>query len=166
MLSDGPGVYAHNMVCIWLVEAPGPIRGVFTHFHTEKDSDFLTVYDGTGDNAPPLRTGDSDASFDGSKLPASFTTNSTSLKIEFTSDYALEFSGFELELSSLAPGGTWVPTGAPTAATTQAPESGATAFPALLGMSTALCAHDFCATCSYSRRRGVPVRPSRGGLPA
>jgi hypothetical protein len=126
VLSDGPGVYANNMQCAWLVEAPGPIRVVFTHFHTESDSDFLKIYGGTGDDATILRMGDDEeASFSGAALPESFTTNSTSLKIVFESDVSVSFSGFELELSALAPGGMWVPTVVPTAAPTWAPEAGA-----------------------------------------
>ena len=125
-MSDGPGVYANNVECVWLVKAPGPIRVIFAHFHTEAGSDFLRIYDGTGDDATLLRTGDVEASFSGPVLPESFTTNSTSLKIVFESDVSLSFSGFELELLTLVPGGTWVPTGTPTATPTWATEFGAT----------------------------------------
>ncbi len=126
MLSDGPGVYANNVECVWLVDAPGPIRVVFAHFHTEAGSDFLKIYDGTGDDAALLLTGDDEASFSGAALPESFTTNSTSLAIVFTSGGSISFSGFELELFALEPGGTWAPTGGPTAPPTWASQSGTT----------------------------------------
>ncbi len=119
MLSDGPGVYALNVECVWLVEAPGPITVVFTRFHTLADYDFLEIFDGTGDDAGLL------ASASGPALPEPLFANSTSVKIVFTSTGYVTFSGFELELFALAPGGTWVPTGVPTAAPTWASESGA-----------------------------------------
>ncbi len=119
MLSDGPGVYAFNVECVWLVEAPGPITVVFTHFHTLADYDFLEIFDGTGDDAGLL------ASASGPALPEPLFSNSTSVKIVFTSTGYITFSGFELELFALVPGGTWFPTGVPTAAPTWASESGA-----------------------------------------
>ncbi len=172
MVSDGPGVYANNMECVWLIDAPGPITVVFTHFSTEAGSDLLKIFGGNGDDDTALCTlaqvenvengldeatinsamnwlnssssgchgcinecwPDSECawgctgttrSFDGPALPESFTTSSTSLRIAFTSDVSLTYSGFELELFSRVPDGTWVPTGAPTASPTLAPESGA-----------------------------------------
>ena len=119
VLSDGPGVYALNVECVWLVEAPGPITVVFTRFHTQADYDFLEIFDGTGDDAGLL------ANASGPALPEPLFANSTSVKIVFTSTGYVTFSGFELELFALAPGGTWVPTGVPTAAPTWASESGA-----------------------------------------
>jgi hypothetical protein len=168
VLSDGPGVYALNVECVWLVEAPGPITVVFTRFHTQADYDFLEIFDGTGDDAGLL------ANASGPALPEPLFANSTSVKIVFTSTGYVTFSGFELELFALAPGGTWVPTGVPTAAPTWASESGAALcfVPCSLPherMRLPQCGSAVsasCACCSRPRRRGVPMRPSREAVRA
>ena len=111
IVSDGPGFYADNSECVWLLEASGPITVVFKSFKTESTetwSDELSIYEGTGGDAAPRI-------FSGHDLPEAFTTNATSLVIMFASNGAVHYSGFEIELRALVPGGTWAPTGVPTA---------------------------------------------------
>jgi hypothetical protein len=107
IVSDGPGFYADNAECVWLLEASGPITVVFKSFKTES-TDVLSIYEGTDDDAAPRI-------FSGHDLPEAFTTNATSLVIMFASNGAVHYSGFEIELRALVPGGTWAPTGVPTA---------------------------------------------------
>ncbi len=108
-MSDGPGFYADNSECVWLLEASGPITVVFKSFETESTetwSDELSIYEGTGGDAAPRI-------FSGHDLPEAFTTNATSLVIMFASNGAVHYSGFEIELRAFVPRGT--PTGVPTA---------------------------------------------------
>ncbi len=114
-VSDGPGDYADDMECIWNINSSGPITIVFKAFSTEADCDFLKVFDGT--------SGDVLGSFSGEALPEILSTNATSLRVVFTSDWASSSAGFALEAFALVPGGTWAPTGAPTALPTWAPDT-------------------------------------------
>ena len=114
-VSDGPGDYTDNMECIWNINSSGPITIVFKTFSTEADYDFLEVFDG--------KSGDWLGSFSGETLPAVLSTNATSLQVMLTSDSSSSSAGFELEAFALAPGGTWAPTGTPTALPTWAPDS-------------------------------------------
>ncbi len=106
IVSDGPGFYADNSECVWLLEASGPISVVFKSFTTES-TDELSIHEGTDDDAAPRI-------FSGHDLPEAFTTNATSLLIIFASDGDVHYSGFEIELRALVPDGTWAPTGVPT----------------------------------------------------
>jgi hypothetical protein len=114
-VSDGPGDYADDMECVWNITSEGPMTLVFKTFSTEADCDFLKVFDG--------KSGDVLGSFSGETLPALLSTNATSLRVVFTSDGGIASVGFELEAFALVPGGTWAPTGAPTALPTWAPDS-------------------------------------------
>ena len=113
-VSDGAGEYADNTDCTWAITAAGPITVVFKAFATEADYDFVTLSDGTGGNA----------SYSGFALPPPFSTNSTSVTMVFTSDGSSGSGGFELEVFTLVPGGTWAPTAAPTAVPTAVPTTG------------------------------------------
>jgi hypothetical protein len=110
-VSDGPGDYADAMECVWNIHSSGPITMVFKAFSTEECCDFLTISDG--------KSGDVLGSFSGETLPALLSTNATSLRVVFTSDSSSSSAGFALE----AFGGTWAPTGAPTALPTWAPDT-------------------------------------------
>jgi hypothetical protein len=114
-VSDGPGDYADDMECIWNINSTGPITIVFKAFSTEADHDFLKVFDG--------RSGDVLGSFSGEMLPEILSTNATSLRVVFTSNSFFSSVGFALEAFALVPGGTWVPTGTPTALPTWAPDT-------------------------------------------
>ena len=107
LLSDGPGLYANDMECVWLVQAAGPITVVFKTLRTGRPNDYVQISDGTGDDAVHRV-------FYGLELPPAFSTNSTRMTVKFHSDAAADgssrFSGFELELYSLVPGGTRTPT--------------------------------------------------------
>jgi hypothetical protein len=120
-VSDGPGVYADDMECVWNITSVGPITIVFKAFATEAGRDFLTVVDG--------QSGDVLRRYTGTALPAPLSTNATSLRVEFTSDGGVASGGFELEAFALVPGGTWAPTGTPTALPTWAPTGAPTALP-------------------------------------
>ncbi|KAI8514425.1 hypothetical protein Bbelb_070160 [Branchiostoma belcheri] len=52
-----PGNYGHNENCEWSITVleGSIIRLTFDSFHTEKDGDFLTIYDGASDNATVLQ---------------------------------------------------------------------------------------------------------------
>ncbi len=114
-VSDGPGDYANNMKCIWNINSSGPITIVFKSFSTEKCCDFLRISDG--------KSGDGLGNFSGEILPSSLSFNATSLRVVFTSDSDSSSVGFDLEAFALVPGGTWAPTGAPTALPTWAPDT-------------------------------------------
>ena len=114
-VSDGPGDYADDMECIWNINSSGPITIVFEAFSTEADYDFLKVFDGT--------SGDVLGSFSGETLPEVLSTNATSLRVVFASDSFTSSAGFALEAFALVPGGTWAPTGAPSALPTWAPDT-------------------------------------------
>ena len=114
-VSDGPGDYADDMECAWNITSVGPITIVFKAFATEADYDFLRIVDG--------KSGDVLGSFSGETLPAVLNTNATSLRVVLTSDSSSSSAGFELEAFGLMPGGTWAPTGTPTALPTWAPDS-------------------------------------------
>jgi len=114
-VGDGPGDYVDDMECAWIINSSGPIAIVFKAFSTEADYDFLKVFDGT--------SGDVLGSFSGETLPEVLSTNATSLRVVFTSDWASSSAGFALEAFALVPGGTWAPTGAPTALPTWAPDT-------------------------------------------
>ena len=114
-VSDGPGDYADDMECVWNIHSVGPITIVFKTFATEANHDFLVISDG--------KSGDVLGSFSGEMLPAVLNTNATSLQVVLTSDSSSSSAGFELEAFGLMPGGTWAPTGTPTALPTWAPDS-------------------------------------------
>jgi hypothetical protein len=114
-VSDGPGDYADDMECAWNITSVGPITIVFKAFSTEAGRDFLRIFDG--------KSGDVLGSFSGETLPALLSTNTTSLRVVLTSDSSSSSAGFELEAFGLMPGGTWAPTGTPTALPTWAPDS-------------------------------------------
>ncbi len=112
-VSDGPGDYVDDMECTWIINSSGPIAIVFKAFATEQCCDFLTISDGT--------SGDLLGNFSGETLPKVLSTNATSLQVVFKSDFSSSSAGFELEAFALVPGGTWAPTGTPTALPTWAP---------------------------------------------
>jgi hypothetical protein len=115
-VSDGPGDYADGMECEWNIISVGPITIVFTSFSTEENYDFLTVVDG--------HSGDVLRRYTGKALPALLSTNATSLRVVFTSDCGgVSSGGFVLEAFARLPGGTWAPTGTPTALPTWAPDA-------------------------------------------
>ena len=114
-VSDGPGDYADDMECAWNITSVGPITIVFKAFATEAGYDFLRIFDG--------KSGDVLGSFSGETLPKVLSTNATSLRVVLTSDSSSSSAGFELEAFGLMPGGTWAPTGMPTALPSWAPDS-------------------------------------------
>ena len=114
-VSDGPGDYADDMECAWNITSVGPITIVFKAFSTEADYDFLRIFDG--------KSGDVLGNFSGETLPKVLSTKATCLRVVLTSNGGVSSGGFELEAFGLMPGGTWAPTGTPTALPTWAPDS-------------------------------------------
>jgi hypothetical protein len=153
VLSDGPGVYANNLECIWLIEASGPINIDFNTFDTEENYDILVIIDGSGD----------ERHFSGPRLPASFTTRSSNVTVKFTSDNGFRFFGFELVLYTLGPGGALSPTGISTASPTWSPDS---SNPPLFQMSSFHVGEPCIPAvylsrvfrCSYPQRTDFPLR--------
>ncbi|OFX17846.1 MAG: hypothetical protein A2033_05465, partial [Bacteroidetes bacterium GWA2_31_9] len=96
--SDGSGAndYGENADCQWLIQPAGAqyITLDFTAFSTEQDYDFVTVYQGTDETAPLLAT------FSGSSLPSQITAIGGSMFIRFTSDYAINSSGWDATYTS------------------------------------------------------------------
>jgi hypothetical protein len=98
-IGDGPGVYADNADCTWLISASGPITVRFGEFSTEPGYDHVKLYDGASPSALLLQ------SFSGTAVPAAVTSTGGSLTIRFTSDgstYSLVTSsaGFTATLTS------------------------------------------------------------------
>ena len=79
-ISDGPGSYADNADCTWLISASGPVTVTFSDFSTEPGYDYVALYDGASPSAMLLQ------SFSGAALPTAVTSTGGTLKIRFTSD--------------------------------------------------------------------------------
>lgn len=84
-IADGSGAsnYSNNLDCSWTISPPGAasITLDFTAFATQA-FEFVEVYDGTDENAPPL------GEFEGSDLPPTLTANSGSMHIVFNRTFA------------------------------------------------------------------------------
>lgn len=89
--------YAGDMSCAWLLSAPsyGRIALAFTLFATEAGSDFVTVFNGSSAAAPQI------ASLSGSALPAAIRSLGSTAFVTFTSDGAIEASGFRADAGFL-----------------------------------------------------------------
>ena len=102
-IGDGPGSYADNADCTWLISASGPITVRFDEFSTEPGYDYVKLYDGASPSAPLLK-GFSGGSFSGGALPEVVTSTGGSLAVRFTSDVSTvgvnTSAGFTATLSS------------------------------------------------------------------
>ena len=90
--TDGPGNYANNTTCGWLIAAPGTeaVTLSFSSFVTESNYDFVTVYDGVDSSAPVL------LALSGSNIDTNVTLVATlgPLFVQFTSDGSVRADGF------------------------------------------------------------------------
>ena len=91
-ISDGPGDYSNELLCMWTVTATGPLMISFGGFATEIGYDFVSVYEGIG-------TGGIVQSFSGRDIPAPLTWGTSSITIVFRSDSSVRAAGFVATLS-------------------------------------------------------------------
>jgi hypothetical protein len=83
--------YAENSNCQWLIQPPGAVFVdlQFNYFSTEANYDFVTVYQGANNNGILL------GSFSGNNIPASLTSTTGSMFIEFNTDGSVNSTGWE-----------------------------------------------------------------------
>lgn len=90
--ADGSSTYSnygHDMTCYWLIQ-PGysGIRLTFSRFDTERDHDYVTIYDGAYSTSPIL------GKFAGSSLPGTIIGTSSSMLVHFQTDESSAATGF------------------------------------------------------------------------
>nr|MBP7498072.1 C10 family peptidase [Bacteroidales bacterium] len=97
-ISDCSGEYNYNNEsnCKWLInpENSKSINIKFLEFDTEKDWDFLYIYNGKDTLAPLI------AKFSGIELPADINIESDVVLLHFISDYALNSKGWKITYSA------------------------------------------------------------------
>lgn len=96
-ISDGSGTeaYLNSRNCSWTI-APKNARSItlsFSEFDTEKDTDFLEIFDGNNLNTPI-------SSLSGSSIPADITVNTSEVMLVFTSNSSVRGEGWSLEYST------------------------------------------------------------------
>ncbi len=92
LISDGPGDYASNAACFWLVRPARVITLDFIEFSTEAAYDTVNVYAVDRDGSESLR-----GSFSGATVPAGIrlvSDKGVGMKVVFTSDSSYEGAGF------------------------------------------------------------------------
>ncbi|KAI8496814.1 hypothetical protein Bbelb_254690 [Branchiostoma belcheri] len=101
-----PGNYGNNENCEWSITVPegSIIRLTFGRFYTERNYDFLTIYDGASDNATEMEelTG-----YQRHIIPIISTSNTMFLR--FTSDWIVSRQGFQFNYTSSTAGQCWDP---------------------------------------------------------
>jgi hypothetical protein len=87
--------YTNNSECYWLIEPEIPyydsVSGIaiaFSEFNTEKDADYLRIYEGSTVNDRLV------AELSGNDIPGNITTNKASTLLRFTSDETITGPGF------------------------------------------------------------------------
>lgn len=102
-IDDGTGTnikYDNNTDCEWVIDPQNATSVTlnFNYFDTEKDYDYLWVYDGIGTSGNVL------GKFSGNQLPQSITNNGP-VTLNFTSDYMINDEGWEISWTSTLPAG-------------------------------------------------------------
>jgi M6 family metalloprotease-like protein len=95
--SDGSGAndYDNNQFCSWLIQPPsGQITLNFTAFATQITTDRVLVYDGADNSATQI------ANYSGNSIPASLTSTSNSLYVEFRTDGSVVGAGWDANYTS------------------------------------------------------------------
>lgn len=97
--SDGTpnGVnYVENSNCQWLINPPGAtsVNLNFNYFHTQSNTDFVTVYDGSNTSAPII------GSYTGTNIPAPITSSGSSLLVRFSTSSRFNYNGFGANYTS------------------------------------------------------------------
>jgi len=105
--------YGPNVRVTWAVSTPANTVIImdFTHFQTEFNYDFVTVYDGTNDQGTVL------AHYSGYTIPDPVRTSSNRAFIVFTSDDAVNYDGFTVSYHAAEDAAVGIP--ACTASTSQ-----------------------------------------------
>ena len=80
--------YSNNMNCRWNFSSNALVELVFLRFNTETSADYVNVYDGASLSSPLV------GRFSGSSLPATITSSSGSLYVNFASDSSGNYDGF------------------------------------------------------------------------
>ncbi|XP_019639370.1 PREDICTED: CUB and sushi domain-containing protein 2-like, partial [Branchiostoma belcheri] len=105
-----PSNYGNNENCEWSITVPegSIIRLTFDSFYTERNYDFLTIYDGASDNAAEM----GELTGEYWQISPIISTSNT-LFLRFTSDWITSRQGFQFSYISRAAGQCWDP-GVPT----------------------------------------------------
>jgi hypothetical protein len=97
-VSDGSGNsnYSKNLDCEYLIQPPGAnsVTLHFTQFSTEKDYDFVKIYDGSSAYSPLLGI------YSGTNLPADLTTSSGAVLLRFVTDDFVNNTGWTLNYTT------------------------------------------------------------------
>jgi Zn-dependent metalloprotease len=96
--SDGSGTanYGNNQQCAWFISPPcaSSVTLSFSQFNTELNYDGIIIYDGWENNSNML------ASYSGSNIPSSITSNTGKMLVYFVSNYSGVFQGFTANYTS------------------------------------------------------------------
>ncbi len=94
-ISDGPGDYAPNLRCSWLIQAGSAVSLSFSAFRTEAGYDFVDVYDGGTVGSPLL------GHFSGASPPPAVRSTTGSMLVTFGAGGSVESSGFVAMFSGI-----------------------------------------------------------------
>lgn len=90
--------YNNNQFCSWLIQPPsGTIDLSFSAFATESGSDRVLVFDGPNSSAPQI------GNFSGNSIPATLTSTSNSLYIEFRTNGTITDAGWDASYTTITP---------------------------------------------------------------
>ncbi|XP_035657357.1 deleted in malignant brain tumors 1 protein-like [Branchiostoma floridae] len=94
-----PGNYGNDETCEWTITVPegSVVRLTFDSFSLETGYDYLMIYDGGSDGAPPLRR------LTGYAIPDPITSTSNQMFVKFTSDYSSTAQGFQFSYTATGP---------------------------------------------------------------
>ena len=87
-ISDGPGSYANDARCAWVISSTVPLTLQFSSFNLEAGYDYVNVYDGGSTHASLLR------SLTGSATPTAVSSSAGQMTVEFHTDGSVTSSGF------------------------------------------------------------------------
>ena len=76
------------MRCEWSLSGNTNLELVFFRFNTERNCDFVYVFDGSSSPSPLI------GSYNGSSLPSNVKSSSNNVFVEFTTDGSVIRSGF------------------------------------------------------------------------
>ncbi|KAI8502505.1 CUB and sushi domain-containing protein 1 [Branchiostoma belcheri] len=102
ILSPGyPEQYGTDQDCVWVIRGcGGPVTLSFRSFQTEEDYDFLKIYEGSLDTAALESSGDTPSvEYSGQPDSKNYTSTTSVLYLQFTSDGSVTDSGFWIDYS-------------------------------------------------------------------
>ncbi|XP_068736598.1 uncharacterized protein [Montipora capricornis] len=92
-------IYSSGMDCSWTISANAELElSFFGRFKTERNADYVYVYDGVSSSAPLI------GRFSGSNRPVPIVSSTNQLFVRFTSDGSLQYYGFKAIYKVLKPG--------------------------------------------------------------